>query len=153
RRAAGMADLVRRERDRAQLRGSVRLQLHEIEHKAALDLGGIRVERLHGRMEPVLEARRPRDAERLRPPAELAIENKERQAAEMIAMQMADDDQIDRVRIDAIALHADERGGAAIDQELRLARIDMKAGLQPAPGTEGIAATDELDSTLVHDRS
>ena len=43
------------------------------------------------------------------------------------------------------AVETDQRGRAAVDQEAAFRGLDMIAGLQPAAGTEGIAAADDRE--------
>src|SRR5581483_7956165 len=71
-------------------------------------------------------------------------EQEERQAGEVIAVEMRDQDEIDRVALDAEAFQCRQRRGAAIDQKVDGSARDVKAGVLPAAGTERVAATDEL---------
>ena len=60
-----------------------------------------REQRLEGLVQPSARARRADDGERTRAAADpLGIEEKERHAAEMIAVEMRQDDEVDAVGID-----------------------------------------------------
>ena len=63
-------------------------------------------------------ARRSGQTQRSRPPPyELCLEQQERQACEVVAVQMAEEDRVDRAGIDPEPPHGDHRGGAAVDQQ------------------------------------
>jgi hypothetical protein len=81
------------------------------------------------------------------------MQQEERHAAEMIAMQVAEEDRVDPTRIDAEAAHADQRGGAAVDQKPFRARGHREAGLQPSAAAERITATENPDPHPGHLRS
>ena len=100
-------------------------------------------QRFHQLRQPGLDALRSGDHQRPGPPRELRIEQQERQAAEMIAVKMRDQDQVDVVAPDVEPLQRRQRGGAAVDQEIDAAAGDMKAGIVPAAGAERIAAADK----------
>ena len=52
-------------------------------------------------------------------------------------------DGVDCVAVDAKAVHADERRGAAVDQKGGARRAYMKASVETAAAAEGVPATDE----------
>ena len=92
--------------------------------------------------EPLLDTGRSRDIER-----RLALcyvhgmQHPPDEAAEMIAVQVRNQDGADCPGIKACALMADQRRGAAVDQErASTLRFDMQAGLQAPAGAERIAA-------------
>jgi hypothetical protein len=60
-------------------------------------------------------------------------------------VQVADEYRRNIIRINALACKADKGRGAAIDQELAAGMGGMKAGLQPPPGSEGIAGPDDRE--------
>ena len=98
---------------------------------------------------PAFHTRRPRDRERPFAPAEeMRIEHEERQAREVIAMEMGDQDDVDVITGDAEPLERDQGGGAAIDQKIRAFAGDVKAGVETPARAERVAATDELDLHL-----
>ena len=93
------------------------------------------------RLDPRPRARRPGDDERtLAPHHQLRLDQEERQRAEMIAMQMREDDAVDLAVIEPARLQRDRRRRAAIDQQRRLRGLQPEAGVEPAAGAEGIAA-------------
>ena len=47
------------------------------------------------------------------------VQYEERHAAAVIRMEMGKQDEIDPIALDAQPVHRDQRGGAAIDQEIR----------------------------------
>ncbi len=75
---------------------------------------------------------------------ELGVEQQERQPAEMIAVQMRQDDAVDPQRIDALRLQRHQCGSAAIDQQGAARALQQEAGVEPAAGAEGIS-----DPTIV----
>src|SRR6185437_3519776 len=91
-----------------------------------------------------LDALRPRDDKRTAAARELGIEQEEGQAGEMIAVKVGDEDQLDVVAHDTVALQRRQRRGAAIDQDIDRRSRDMKAGVLPAAGAEGVAAADKV---------
>ncbi len=63
----------------------------------------------------------------------------------MVGVVVSEDDQIDRIGVDAETFHCNERGGAAIDKEIQFSAHHVKAGIEAPPGSECIAAADELN--------
>ncbi len=55
-------------------------------------------------------------------------------------MKVRDEDGADGIGIELQAMHPDERGGAAIEQDMAARGLEMEAGLHPSAGTEGVAA-------------
>ena len=89
-----------------------------VERKAPLRLRRRGEEHLERGVDALARAGRPGDGERALAPRQiLRVEQEERHAAEMIAVQMAQDDRVDRVRIDVAHAQRHMRRGAAIDQE------------------------------------
>src|SRR3546814_20003286 len=62
----------------------------------------------------------------------------------MVAMQMGDQDRVDRIRIDAELLHGDQRGGAAVDEETGGRAGHHEAGIEAAAAAESVAAAEKL---------
>src|SRR5579863_3774326 len=71
------------------------------------------------------------------------IQQEKRQAAEMIAMKMADHDAVDAVGIDALMFQRDEAGRAAIDEKAAARSGDEETGIESTATAERIAATDK----------
>src|SRR5438128_1945949 len=78
-------------------------------------------------------------------PLELSVEDQEGHAAEVITVQVREDDGVDRLRVHAEAAHRDERGGAAVEQHLRAGRLDVDARLEPPAAAERIARSEKPD--------
>src|SRR2546425_10168091 len=83
---------------------------------------------------------------RSRAPPELTVEEQEGHAAEVITVQVREDDGVDRERVHAEAAHRDERGGAAVQEHLRPGRLHVDARLEPPAAAEGVARAKEPDS-------
>ena len=108
---------------------------------SAINGGRAREERLHGRVQPLARARWPKHGQRPGATRELAVEDEKRQPTKMVAMQVAEDDGIDAVRVDAARMKRDVRGRAAIDEEFLSGGLKMKAGIESPAGAERIAAS------------
>ena len=94
---------------------------------------------------PAGQARRPGDGQRFRSLRnELRVEHKKRNAGEMVAMEMREQDELDGIAVDAALLERHQRGGAAIDQGIGVRAVEMEAGIEPSAGPEGVARADEL---------
>jgi len=74
------------------------------------------------------------------------------EAAEVVTVQMADEDAIDSIGIETGPIHSDERRGSAIDQKSPMRRLDVIARLQSPAGSECISAADDrqTDCLLPH---
>jgi hypothetical protein len=106
--------------------------------------GGAREQDLHRCRHPLPDARRAGDHERALAPAELAVEDEEGNAAEVVAVEMREEDAADGSRVDARALHPDEGRGAAVDQDSDAAgALEAEAGLEASPAAEGITGAEE----------
>jgi hypothetical protein len=75
--------------------------------------------------------------------AEHGVHQHERHPAAVIAMQMGEEDRVDRIVLDALLRHGDQRRGAEIHAEAGLRAIDHDAGLEPTAAAEGVAGADE----------
>src|SRR5215468_9748027 len=75
---------------------------------------------------------------------ELGVEDEERNPTAMVGVVVSEDDQVDRIAVNAETLHRDKRRGAAIDKEVQFSGHHMKAGVKSPSGSERIAAADEL---------
>jgi hypothetical protein len=62
----------------------------------------------------------------------------------MIGMKVRNKNGRNGVAIDAKPVHGDKRGRPAIDQRVDVFPHQMEASIEPAAGTEGVAAADEL---------
>src|SRR5690242_6067457 len=79
---------------------------------------------------------------------ELGIEDEERHAAEMIEVEMSEQNEIDRVSINVDLFHRDQRRCAAIDQEIRFAAGNVETCIEAAAGTECVAAPHKLQTQI-----
>jgi hypothetical protein len=92
-----------------------------------LDPGRPGEERFHRRAHSRFDTRRPDDDERTGPALELAVEDHEGHAAEVVTVQVREDHRVDRLRVDAEAAHRDQGRRAAVEEEL--ARGDLLPAL------------------------
>src|SRR6266566_8242149 len=97
-------------------------------------------QRFHHLRQPRLDAGRSGDDKRTGAPRELRVEQQKRQSAEMVTVEMRDQDEVDILARDIEPLQGRQRRRAAIDQEIDAAAGDMKAGVETAAGTERVAA-------------
>ena len=110
--------------------------------KAPFRAGRFGKEHFQRRIEPRPRPRRTGDQQRLFPAGEkLRVEQEERQPAEMIAVQMREDDRVDAVGIDALPFQRRHGRGAAVDQQRALGGLQEEAGIEPATRAEGVAGT------------
>lgn len=89
-----------------------------------------------------------RTRNRQRVPSRLSIEildQEKRQTAEMIAVEVAENDRVETPRIESGPLHGEERGRAAIEQKQPIACVDEIAALITPAAAEGIAATENVE--------
>jgi|SRR5437773_8896686 len=68
----------------------------------------------------------------------------------MVAMEVADQDVVDRVGVNPMLLHRHERCRAAIDEPPRAERLHEDARLEAAAASECIAATEKGDGQREH---
>src|SRR5262245_26397491 len=141
RRARGMLHLERRDGDAVQRKRDLLLIFDELEAEAARAVGDVGIESLGRSLEALGDALRPGDDQRTRAlPRILGVDEKSRQASEMVAMQMADTHYVDFVGLEAESMHPNQRRDAAIDEEGGAAGTDMERGLQLTAGAKSIPA-------------
>jgi hypothetical protein len=80
----------------------------------------------------------------------MLLQQQERQAGEVIAVQVAEEDDIDARGIDGKAAHRDQRRRAAVEQAGGRPAGDQEAALKPTPAPERIATSENPNSHLVH---
>ena len=84
--------------------------LDELERKFPGICAGARKEHLARRIEPLARARRTGNGQRARAQAQqLGVEQEERQRAKVVAVQMAENNAVYRVRVDVPGLKGDKR--------------------------------------------
>src|SRR5262245_5466384 len=92
------------------------------------------------------DAGRPNDGERLGPLAHvLGVDEPPHEPGVVVAMQMRDEDRLDRVRVETATVEADQHGSAAVDEKAAAGPVHLVAGLQAATGAEGITAPDDCE--------
>jgi hypothetical protein len=69
---------------------------------------------------------------------ELAVQDQERNATEVIAMEVANDDCVDLVGFDAECLHGHETRGTAINEQMRTGGLQLHARLEPTAVAERV---------------
>lgn len=98
---------------------------------------------VHGPGQPVTSASGPGNGQVPGAVTELAVEDEEREPAEMIAVQVADHDGADHVGIQVLQAQRGQAGRSAVQQGVRLAGGMVghgDAGLEPAAGAERVPA-------------
>jgi hypothetical protein len=118
-------------------------QLGEPDVESPPDGRRARKEHLHRLAHAGLDAGRSHHDERARAPRELAVEDQERDAAEVIAVQVGEDHRVDRRGIDAEAAHRNQGRRAAVDEGLGRARLEMDARLEAPAAAERVARAEE----------
>jgi hypothetical protein len=88
----------------------------------------------------------------MRPPAELTVQDEEREAAEVVAVQMGQKDPADRSRVHAGPLHRDQRGRPAVDQERPARALQEEARLKAPSAPKRVARPEELKLNLAQAR-
>ena len=62
-------------------------------------------------------------------------------ADEVVGVEVRDDDGVDFGWIDSVAFHGDERRRPAIEQDVRVAGLNLYAGLKAASAAKSVAAS------------
>src|SRR5581483_12004721 len=145
-RAARVLDRERLHGCRAEPGGGVRGDFDQLEREAADDPRGAGEEDLHRLRDPGARAGRARDRQRRLAAAELAVQDQERDPAEVVAVEVAQAHPADRRRVEAGALEGDQGGGAAVEQEAPAGAVHAEARLQPAARPERVARAEEPDA-------
>jgi hypothetical protein len=63
----------------------------------------------------------------------------------VVAVEVAQDDGVDRARVEAGLLHGDQRRGAAVEEERAARPGEVEAGLEAAAAPEGVARAEEAE--------
>ena len=88
---------------------------------------------------------RPGDLERRRAFAQVTrLEQEVDEPGVVVAVKMSEGDRPDRARIDAEALHREQPGRAAVDQQPRRLSGEEEAGVEAAAAAQGIAAAENV---------
>ena len=69
------------------------------------------------------------------------FEKQKWKSAEVVAMQMADDDRVERVGLDTMALHLGDHAGARFEQDSLPAGFQKISRLRPATTSEGVTGS------------
>src|SRR5262249_32041526 len=119
------------------------LDFHHLPGKVPFVGGRAWKKHFHCLIEPRPRARRSRDQKRpLTLGQELRVEQEERQPAEMIAVQMRENDTVNAVEIDTARLERHQRRCSAIDQQRAAGCFEQEAGIESAAGAECITRSD-----------
>src|SRR6266511_5666182 len=110
--------------------GDALRQLNDLCGEAPRDAGGAWEEDLHRCLHPGSYPGRASDDKWSCPAAELAIQNQERHPAEMVSMQMAQEDPADLRWVNTSSLHRNQGRGAAVNEEAIVPPMQQKAGLE-----------------------
>ena len=101
-------------------------------------------EHLHRRPDALAGADRADDGQRLVAVAvELGVEEEERQAAEMVAVEVRQHHRVDAVGVDPEPLQRDERGGAEIEHDRRRRGLNEETRVCPSARSERVPAADD----------
>lgn len=100
-------------------------------------------QRLHRRGQPTGDAWRPGHQQRRRPVAELAVQDQERQPAEVVTVQVGYRHRADRVRVQPLGLQRHQAGSAAVDQQHLPFGGQVDTRLPAPAAAEGITAAHE----------
>ena len=145
RRAAGVHDLVRGDRARAKVPRRPLDPLDEARIEPPRDARGPREEHLQRVVHARLDAGRPRHREGPGAPLELAVEDQERDAREVVAVQVGEEHGVHALRVHAETPHRDQRGRAAVHEEAPARGLDVDARLEPPAAAERVAGAEEPD--------
>src|SRR5580692_5288046 len=125
--------------------GGPRVQFDRVDVETTQNRGGAGEHALHRVGEAAGDARRPGDGERCGAAGELAVEDKEGQPSEVVAVQVGDEHAGDLARVQSQAPEGAERGGPAVQEHRGVAAraLQVDAGLETATAAEGVAAAGE----------
>jgi len=113
-----------------------------MDREAALHAARPGKQDLHRLLEPGTGAGWAEDGEVVGAAAELSVEHQERQAAEVVAVQVGDQHRLDLVGVDLLLAQRGQAGRSAVQQHAgRVRRVggEGDAGLEPATGAERIS--------------
>jgi hypothetical protein len=104
------------------------------------------VERLGHGLEPPGEPGRPGERQRPLPPGEVpGVEDHERQPAEVVAVEVADQHAVDRRGRHLGPLHRHQRGRPAVDHPAFPAGVEQEGCLEAPAAGEGVARAEEVE--------
>ena len=116
-----------------------------------LDFGGAGEEDFHGGFEALFESGWSHQRERGSSLGhQLCVEQKKRQTAEVIAVQMSDQDFTHLARFDLLFTHRDQGRRPAIDEKEIIGSAYRNTGLITAAAPKSIAAADKSHFDLCH---
>ncbi len=118
--------------------------LEEPHLEAPLDLGRVGEQGFRRRGKALRDARGADDGQGRGALADVVgVQQEPDEAAEVVAMQVRDEDRRHPVGVEPELLHADERGRPAVEQECIVPQIDVKARLETAARSEGVPRADD----------
>jgi hypothetical protein len=118
----------------------------EVHREPAPHPGGAGKQHLHRRLHALADPGWAGDVRGSGAVGELAVQDQEREAAEVVAVQVRHQHQPNLVGILALLLEGDQRGGAAVQQDITavVARgVQQDAGLEAAAAAEGVTGANE----------
>ncbi len=125
-------------------------QFAEAAFKTALHARGTGKEHFHAEVHPLSDTPRSSDPERPFAMRELLIEHEKRNPAEMIAMQMGNDDAIDRDWLEAETLERDQRRRPAVQKYMCVRRTHRDARLEASAAAKCITRSNKLHRDPTH---
>jgi hypothetical protein len=96
-------------------------------------------------VQEVRHAGRSGNRERIRSLAQFRFDQKERQTAEMVGVEMRDQHSLNGQRLDAEPFHAGKGGSAAVEEKPGPVSGDVNTGVKPASAAECIPRADERE--------
>jgi hypothetical protein len=106
-----------------------------------------RKQRFADRVHPRFEIARTGDHERPRAlRGQHRVDQEERHAAKVIAVQVREDDRVDGVGVDPLLGERDERRRTEVDGDARGGPVDEDTCLKSAAAPEGVTRADEADT-------
>ncbi len=115
----------------------------DVDAEAALHAARPGKQSLHRLLEAGTGAGRPDDGEVVGTAVELPVEHQERQATEVVAVQVADQHRLDLIGVDLLLAQRGQIGGPTVQQQAGRGRLvggQGDAGLEPPPRAERIAS-------------
>src|SRR5215210_3226068 len=113
--------------------------------------GRARKQHLHRLEDPGLQPRWSGHDQRLSPMRDVvSVHDEKGNSAEVVAVKVREQDGVDEQGVHPETLHSDERGSAAVDEQVRRRRAHVEAGLEAAPAPESVSASQKLYADLLH---
>jgi hypothetical protein len=141
-----MNDLVRRDTRGSDRRRCGVGKLNEVRFEPSLDSRGAGEEYLHRFNHTFGKTRRPSDQQAARATRKLSVEHEERDAPEVISVEVRDEDRVNVFGIDACSLECDQRRSSAVDETAGGFGLQENASLKAVPASECVTTSEESHS-------